>query len=213
MTSALERVRWIRRELAFLAKLRALPPRVAVFQWRARRLALRLGDEFSPVSATEPEKLAALLSLAENRRQVVELGTASGWTAVSLLLADRRRVVVSYDVVEHLQLERYLSLAGSAVTGRLELVRAAGEGGPSHHDLVDLLYIDSSHDRKRTIEEVQAWWPALRLGALVVFDDFTHPEYPGVREAVRDLRLAGEEREGLFVHETSTSVAPRAEAS
>lgn len=39
-----------------------------------------------------------------------------------------------------------------------------------------------------------------------MFDDFGHPEYPGVEEAVRSLGLEGEDRRGLFVHRVSTLV-------
>ena len=61
-------------------------------------------------------------------------------------------------------------------------------------------YIDSSHDAEGTILEVEAWRPALGAGSLVVFDDFAHPGYPGVEQAVRRLGLPGERRGGLFVH-------------
>jgi hypothetical protein len=33
----------------------------------------------------------------------------------------------------------------------------------------------------------------------VVFDDFDHPDYPGVTEAIADLGLAGEPAGTLFV--------------
>jgi len=89
----LKRAVRVRRELGFLIQLRALPRRVAVFQWRARRLAWRADDEFSRASATRPDKLAALLRLGRGRRHVVELGTATAWTAISFLLADLERIV------------------------------------------------------------------------------------------------------------------------
>jgi predicted O-methyltransferase YrrM len=207
MTSALEHARRLRRELRFLLALRVLPRRVALFQWRARRLALRRGDVFGPASSTRPEKLAALLGLAENRLRVVELGTATGWTTASLLLADRRREVLSYDVVQRPGLDQYLDLAGAGVRRRLELVCAAGDEGPRSDRTVDLLYIDSSHERSATIREVRVWRPVLAAGAVVVFDDYTHSEYPGVREAVEELGLQGYEIHGLFVHEVRAAAS------
>ncbi len=173
---------------------------MALFQWRAWRLGSKLGDEFGPVSATRPPRLAALLSLAENRHYVVELGTAAGWTAISLLIADPRREVLSYDPFERRGPYLYLQLASPSVRNRLSLVLARGDEGRQVDRPVDLLYIDTTHECADTIRELQAWRPALREGALVVFDDFTHPEFPGVREAVQQLGLDGEERDGLFVH-------------
>ena len=63
-----------------------------------------------------------------------------------------------------------------------------------------MLYIDSSHERQATIEELRAWRSVLLPGAIVVLDDFTHPEFPGVREAVRELGLTGSQHGTLFVH-------------
>jgi predicted O-methyltransferase YrrM len=201
----LERARTLRREMRFLAELRLLPPRVALFQWRAWRLAWRVGDPFSPVSHTGARKLAVLLNAARGRRLVVELGTGTAWTAISLVLADPKRVVLSYDPIERPERERYLRLVSPGTRRRLTFVGTSGDEGPRDTGTVELLYIDSSHDRQNTIREVEAWRPALEEGSLVVFDDFAHPSYPGVEEAVRYLGLVGEQRHGLFVHRASAN--------
>jgi predicted O-methyltransferase YrrM len=196
----LERARTLRREVRFLAELRILPPRVALFQWRAWRLASRMGDSFSPVSRTDARRLAVLLNAARGRRRVVELGTGTAWTAISLALADPGRVVLSYDPIERPERERYLRLVSPRTRRRLTFMGVSGDEGPRDNGMVELLYIDSSHDREDTISEVEAWRPALGEGSLVVFDDFAHSDYPGVEEAVRYLGLVGEQRRGLFVH-------------
>ena len=53
----------------------ALPPRVALFRWRARRLARRAGHAWGLEAAASPADLAALLRLAHGRHEAVELGT------------------------------------------------------------------------------------------------------------------------------------------
>jgi predicted O-methyltransferase YrrM len=196
----------LRREMRALAQLRCLPPNVALFQWRARRLARRAGDEFALVSGTRPHNLALLLSAASGRRRVVELGTGSGWTAVSLVLADRTCEVVSYDPIIRPERDRYFRLANWKARERLQLVSAPGDQGPRDSRAVDLLYIDSAHEREETIREVRTWLPALSGGSLIVFDDFGHPEYPGVEEAVRHLGLKGEQRGSLFIHQVSSEL-------
>jgi predicted O-methyltransferase YrrM len=190
-------------EVRYGARLRALPPRVALFYWRARRVAVRVGDEFSLGSATRPADLAQLLQLARGRHRVVELGTATAWTAIALAITDPARQITSFDPVEHRVRERYLSLVGAGARSRIELVSAPGAGGPRDQRPVELLYVDSSHERQDTIDELRAWGPVLAEGALVVLDDYDHPEYPGVREAVRELGLSGEQRGTLFVHEAT----------
>jgi predicted O-methyltransferase YrrM len=177
---------------------------VAWFQARARRAARAAGDEFSLVSATRPEDLARLLRLARGRREVVELGTGTAWTTISLALADDRRRVTGYDPIVRPERERYLGLAGPRARERIELVDQPGEQGPAGRlsvggPAVDLLFVDSSHEREATVREVTAWRPALAPGALVVLDDYDHPDFPGVREAVAQLGLHGEQAGTLFV--------------
>jgi predicted O-methyltransferase YrrM len=180
--------------------LRRLPWRVAVFQWRAWRLGAQAGDEFGLVSATRPNKLATILELAGGGRFVVELGTAQGWTAISLALAHPEREVLSYDPIETREPRRYLELVPDDVRRRVSLAVERGDTGPRDDRPVDLLYIDTAHERADTLRELEAWWPVLRNGGWVVLDDYTHPAYPGVAEAVRELALDGQEREGLFIH-------------
>jgi hypothetical protein len=64
---------------------------------------------------------------------------------------------------------------------------------------VELLFVDSSHDRYATVSEVTAWRPRLAPGALVVLHDYANPAYPGVAEAVRELGLEGVQIGRFFV--------------
>ncbi len=195
-------------ELRYALALRALPRRVGAFQWHARRVARRHHEHFSLTSATRPRDLAVLLGLAHGRRAVVELGTGMGWTAISLVLADPQRRVTTFDPSSYPERERYLALVGRPVLDRVRFVVAPGAAGPRGDGAVDLLYIDSSHERDGTLAELRAWWTALRPGALVVFDDYTHPHFPGVREAIEELGLGGEQRGTLFVHQVDGRPLP-----
>ncbi len=191
--------RWLV-DARFAAGAARLPPRVAWFQLRARRLARRTDDVFSLSSVTRPADLRTLLEAARGRHRVVELGTATGWTAISLALADPRRTVLTCDNAEREEPQRYLGLVAGDVRARIELAIRSGSDGPPDDGPVDLLYIDSSHERAQTIDEVVAWRPVLRPGAVIAFDDYTHPGFPGVREAIAELGLAGDQRGTLFVH-------------
>lgn len=109
--------------------------------------------------------------------------------------------MLSYDAIERPERELYLQLVSPESRRRLTFVSAPGDAGPPDRETVDLLYIDSSHEREGTIREVRAWRGSLRQGSVIVFDDFDHPRYPGVEQAVRSLGLDGEQRRGLFLHE------------
>jgi hypothetical protein len=138
--------------------------------------------------------------MAKGRQRVVELGTGSAWTAISLVLTDSGRQVISYDPVER-DRESYLHLVSPQARRRLTLMSALGDEGPGDDTRVDLLFIDSSHERDHTVCEVEVWRPFLSENAVVVIDDYGHPQYPGVREAVRCLGLRGQEYDdALFVY-------------
>jgi predicted O-methyltransferase YrrM len=186
--------------------LRGLRPRVLWFHWRARHQAWRTNDLFSLASVTRPADMRVLLKMTRGRSWVVELGTATAWTAITLALDDRRRRVVTYDVIEREEAKRYLDLVGPDVRERIELVVAPGCTGPQDQQPVDLLFIDSSHTHEDTVAEVRAWQPHLRPGAPVLFDDYTHPDYPGVREAIEELGLKGEVCGTLFIHRHANSI-------
>jgi predicted O-methyltransferase YrrM len=166
---------------------------------RARRLARQRGDEFTLGAATRADELGTLIELARGRTHVVELGTATAWTAISLALADRSREVVSFDPMYWDGRNEYLALAGSA-RERITLIEQPGEGGPQPGaPPAELLFIDSSHDREATLAEFAAWRHALAPGAVVVFHDYDEPAYPGVTEAVRELGLEGERFGHMFI--------------
>jgi hypothetical protein len=183
-----------------LPALRALPLHIAAFQARALWLAMRLGDEFAIESATRAGDVANLLDLAGGRRSIVELGTATGWTTASFALADPDRRVLSFDPVVQAHRDRYLGLLPAHARERIRLVRAPGVEGPAHADgPVDLLFVDSTHERDATVAEIEVWAPHLGPDAVVVLHDYDNPAFPGVREAVEVLGLPGEAQRGSWV--------------
>jgi predicted O-methyltransferase YrrM len=183
-----------------LAEARVLPPRVALFRARARRLALRRGDEFTLASATSAREVGELLKVARGARHVVELGTGTAWTAIALALADRRRRVVTYDSVARPERDLYLQLAGRPARGRIVLVdQPAGAGPRPGTPAPDFVFLDSSHERAETTETFAIWRAALAPGGAIAFHDYADPRYPGVTEAIRELGLRGEERGHLFL--------------
>ncbi len=183
----------------YARSLRGLPPDVALFMLRARRRALRDGDVFSLASAIRPRELRSLLELARGRGSIVELGTGTAWSTIALALAEPRSRVSSYDPVVRSERESYLALVRGDVRERIELLAERDSEGPQGREEVDLLFIDSEHNRDPVMAAFRAWRPVLGAGALVVFHDYDHPSYPGVREAVTALGLDGHADAGLFI--------------
>src|SRR5204862_7666192 len=131
------------------------------------------------------------VALARGGREGVELGTGTAWTAISLALADPGRRVTTFDPIVRPERRAYLELAGPRARARIELRDEPGDRGPGDLRGVDLLFVDSSHEREGTIREFEAWRRALAAGAVVAFDDYGHPDFPGVRRAIEPAGLAG----------------------
>jgi predicted O-methyltransferase YrrM len=184
---------------------RVLPARVATFQIRAVLHAWRTGDHAGFIGSMRPASLAFLLRVAEGRRHVVELGTATAWTSCSLVLADPARHVTSFDPVAHEHRGDYVRMLRPGQRGRLRLVRSTGVAGAEQvSGRIDLLFVDCGHEHEMVLDEVRAWRPRLAPGALVVFDDYDHPLFPGVAQAIAELGLAGRAEAGCFVVEDAT---------
>jgi predicted O-methyltransferase YrrM len=190
--------------LRFVIAMPALPPAVAWFHGRALCVAISRRDAFTLRSAASPHQVAELLRLARGRRRVVELGTATGWTAAALALADPARAVVSCDPFVQPGRDRYLRLLRSSTQARIALVPASGvEASTLDAQAIDLLFIDSSHEQQATIDEWRAWRPRLAPGGLVIFHDCDHPDFPGVAQAIDHLGLTGQRRAGMFIWRAS----------
>ena len=177
---------------------------MAWFYFRASRLALRTGDDAALRAAAGPRSVKHLLDAAAGRRVAAELGTGAGWSALALVLADRRRTVTTFDPTEWPTRDQYLELAPRGARERLTVREVEGHLAPADFDgAPDLLFIDSSHDRGETQASVRAWRERLAPGACVVFHDYDNPAWPGVAEAVEELGLDGETPGGsLFVWHT-----------
>ncbi|MFZ1153370.1 MAG: class I SAM-dependent methyltransferase [Solirubrobacteraceae bacterium] len=144
--------------------------------------------------------MAELLALARGRKLVVELGTGTAWSAIALALDDRTRQVVTYDPCVRHERDAYLDLAGPDVRARIDLRGELDSHGPRNGESrVQMLFIDSSHERDAVMAAFRAWRDALEPGAVVAFHDYRHPDYPGVREAISDLELSGQESGGLYL--------------
>jgi predicted O-methyltransferase YrrM len=178
-----------------------LPPPVMSFYWKAWRRRAELDDVFSLGGATKPRELLPLLKAARGARQVVEVGTGTGWTTLSLALANPSCEIVTFDVVHQPERDAYLDLVDRSVTDRIEWVIAPGEVAPVGVDDVDFLFIDAAHDYASTVESFEAWKPRLSPGATVAFHDYDDPQWPGVTEAIRHLGIepSGEAHHHLFV--------------
>ena len=181
--------------------LRFLPRRAALFYARASLRALRLDDRWSFWASLPPKELSVLVELARGRKTVVELGTGPGWTTLVLALAEPDRIVRTYDVQAKPHRAAYLALADPESRARVVVVEGRGEEADPPPEPVDLLYVDSNHDREIVRRSFERWRDSIACGGFAAFDDYVNHNFPGVREAVEELGLQGRTAGRLFIWE------------
>jgi hypothetical protein len=52
---------------------------------------------------------------------------------------------------------------------------------------IGLLFVDGDHTKEGARRDIEAWAPHLAPGAVIAVDDYGHPDWPGVGEAVDEL--------------------------
>lgn len=144
--------------------------------------------------------------MGSNVRRIVQLGTHSGYSTLLLGFFLRRsgarRGLITYEIGEplcvytrgwleraglsdHVQVEHRSSLDPTATA----VARAYLAGRPQ------LVFVDSSHEYGSTLAELEAWYPELAPGGLMVLHDssefaasFDVTREGGVRRALREWR-------------------------
>ena len=96
------------------------------------------------------------------------------------------------------QRQRYVDLVAADVRERVTFAQRGGEE-PAELVQVDLLYIDTNHERDLVLACFEQWMPRVVSGGLVVFDDYVHPRFTGPAEAIRELGLPGRRLGRMFV--------------
>lgn len=79
---------------------------------------------------------------------------------------------------------------------RIELIKAFSAGvadlwASKRGKKVGLLFVDGDHTREGARRDIEAWAPHLAEGARIAVDDYGHPDWPGVGEAVDELVAEG----------------------
>jgi SAM-dependent methyltransferase len=175
-----------------------LPRRAAVFYVRALSRAILARDYSSLGGVTRPRELVPLLRTARASARIVEVGTGTAWTAICMALASPRARIATYDVAPSPYREPYVGMLDRATRARIEFLTRDGND-PIDGPLVDLVFIDASHECRDTIHTFRAWEPRVTPGGVVAFHDYADPNWPGVTDAVRRLRLDGRTHGHLFV--------------
>ena len=50
-----------------------------------------------------------------------------------------------------------------------------------------MVFIDADHSYENTKQDIQDWFPKVRVGGILCGHDIDHKEWPGVGKAVREI--------------------------
>jgi predicted O-methyltransferase YrrM len=50
-----------------------------------------------------------------------------------------------------------------------------------------MIFLDAMHTKEDVKADIMRWWPRLRPGGLMVFHDYAHKDFPGVKQAVDEI--------------------------
>lgn len=144
-----------------------------------------------------------ILKLIEQHRPTVcvELGTWQGASAIPVARSIQRwgGTLTCVDTWSGQLNEDGGSLAGKPPVMLLSCARATVDAGVSANvrlipaltteaakvwsGPIDYLYVDADHSYEGVLADLEAWWPHVRHGGLILGDDYDNALYPGVKAA------------------------------
>ena len=151
-------------------------------------------------------------------QRIVQLGTHAGYSALLLGFYLRQmhatHALVSFEIDETLcQFARdWLSQAGLEAIVKVELRSSLDPLSPELArnylgGAPELVFLDSSHEYQQTLDEIEAWYPALTPGGVIVLHDTSEfaascdvTGQGGVHRALREWREAHHEVEVISLN-------------
>jgi predicted O-methyltransferase YrrM len=148
------------------------------------------------------------LVMGSGIHRIVQLGTHAGYSALllgfSLRQMHAQHGLFSFEIDEPLCrfARAWLERAGLSSVVKVELRSSLDSASPQlAGDYLggapELVFLDSSHEYRQTLDELEAWYPALAPGGLIVLHDtsefaasFDVTQQGGVRRALREWREA-----------------------
>jgi len=144
-----------------------------------RQITEKIESIFEPRFVTPPEtsELIEAVVTASDSRQILELGTCTGFTSLHILRAIYGKKDAKLTSVDARQAHDKAFWARSEFREYLEFV----EGWTPqiletlNGRTFDLVFVDSDHSVEHTVKELGALWPLTKKGTLFVFHDL--PEW------------------------------------
>jgi hypothetical protein len=126
----------------------------------------------------------------------LEIGSYEGrsalWTLENVLTGPRSDIIcVDSFGLPGLKIPEYEKTFDSNVSGIDRLLKLKGFSSeilpilPAERFLG--IYVDGSHEEPHVRKDIREAWRLARPGAILIFDDYPHPDWPGVKIATDEL--------------------------
>lgn len=146
------------------------------------------GDGPAISTSLTADEAGKLSTLAAEKRDVLEVGSAYGFSAVVMALAGAHVVAVD----PHVWLRSYEPMAANlrayGVEDRVTVIMAGAEKAlptlAGHPRRFGLVWIDGDHERSAVERDVSLALPLLAPGGVFACHDWGEDTCPGVREAL-----------------------------
>ena len=152
---------------------------------------------------SEGRLLAELSASWPGVGRVVELGSFKGRSTICLAEGIRRgghqpmiavddfRGVAETGHAVDTESELRANLASRGLLDSVEIRRQeTGAAGRAFHGTVRVLFVDAGHEEEEVRRDVDAWWPHVESGGVVVFHDMDRPGPAAVARRLVDLGVA-----------------------
>jgi SAM-dependent methyltransferase len=143
-----------------------------------------------------PSEFEKLVELATNR-DVLEIGSFKGLSAWGMAIVAKSVYCVDTfkaNSAGQQQMEEFTTYADFlAAVKRFSNVEhcvcsseTAAKSIPADRTF-GMIFLDAMHTYEDVKADIMRWWPRLRPGGLMVFHDYAHKDFPGVKLAVDEI--------------------------
>ena len=175
----------------------------------------RVPRHFKNVRAATPEDvmmaLADLASQVPPGQEIVELGVFQGRTALQLAWGAEQgngnhvTAIDPWDLAGNVydppftdpgsRVLAHTNIESLGYADKIRLIQGFSQDVANDdwamESTIGLLYVDGDHTKEGARRDIEAWAPHLAPGAVIAVDDYGHPDWPGVGQAVDELVAEG----------------------
>ena len=122
---------------------------------------------------------------------IINIGAGVGTSTIAALEVRPEAFIFSVDNKPALEEGQNLYLCGIQPSKALRILADSAVAGRFFPLMVDLVFVDGEHTQEQIYGDILVWIAKVKLGGLMLFHDYKHPNVPWITEAVDNAMKAG----------------------